>query len=414
MKSHCRRHILGLYLAAAILMIDAGTSWAADQGKVNYHKFEVTQKVAEHVWFWEAVFSSYNADNMIIHDTRYPNIIVDVVDYRQFSAQYNGGRVLSREQKSDWVDRYVKRYELALSRFHERGKDAAQFGPMEKRILAVYSRHRPALADLLAGKATLRTQQGMADQFKTAAKRAEVYLPYMERIFRQQSMPVDLTRLAFVESMFNTKARSKVGAVGIWQFMPETARSFMLVNRYIDERQSPIKATYAAASFLKQNFKELGTWPLAVTAYNHGPAGMKRAARTLGTKDLSTIIYRYKSPTFGFASQNFYAEFVAARNVYNRSFAKKFNRDHNPLNITAIKLNKPTSVSELINKTPLDEKTLREFNPCIQKEYFASQRHKPLPRNYELVVPIAIENEVRSSLNNRGVIASQKSGRTRI
>lgn len=384
-----------------------------DLGTVRYHNFEVTQKVAEHVWFWEAIFNYYGGDTVVIHDTKYPNVIIDVVDFRQFAEQYKSGKNLSREEKNDWLNRYVKRYELALSRFKELGKEAVQYGPMEKRILSVYSRYRKALDEVYAGTATLRTQQGMADQFKIAAKRAEVFLPYMERIFRQQGLPVDLTRLAFVESMFNTKAVSKVGAVGIWQFMPDTARSFLLVNRYVDERQSPIKATYAAASLLKRNFQDLGSWPFAVTAYNHGAAGVRKASKTVGSRDLSALITKYKAPSFGFASQNFYAEFIAARNIYNRVYARSHHPNPNPLNIAAVKLGRSMSVAELLKGTSLDEKTLREYNPCLKAEAFGARKNQPLPKNFELVVPVSMEQEVRSSLS-RNTFAAQPTARNRI
>ena len=83
----------------------------------------------------------------------------------------------------------------------------------------------------------------------------------MEQIFEDHNIPKNLTRIAFVESMFNEKAISKVGASGVWQFMPSTAKDFIIVDKYIDERNSPIKATEAAAKLLKANFKLLGSWP---------------------------------------------------------------------------------------------------------------------------------------------------------
>ncbi|HIE79685.1 MAG TPA: lytic transglycosylase, partial [Nitrospinaceae bacterium] len=92
----------------------------------------------------------------------------------------------------------------------------------------------------------------------------------------------------------------------------------------VDERRDPILATYGAAKLLKKNFESVGSWPLAITAYNHGLQGMKRAKKRFGS-DIVKVIAKYKSRTFGFASQNFYAEFLAALHVIknqNKYFPK--------------------------------------------------------------------------------------------
>jgi membrane-bound lytic murein transglycosylase D len=134
----------------------------------------------------------------------------------------------------------------------------------------------------------------------------------MEKIFREEGLPVELTRLPFVESSFNVNARSKVGASGIWQFMPRTGRAYMRVARDVDERNDPLIATRASARVFKQNYMMLESWPLAVTGYNHGAFGVKNITRKLGTNDLAEIVEKYSSRSFGFASENFYACFLAA------------------------------------------------------------------------------------------------------
>jgi membrane-bound lytic murein transglycosylase D len=139
----------------------------------------------------------------------------------------------------------------------------------------------------------------------------------MERIFRAEGLPLELTRLPLVESCFDVEAYSKVGAAGIWQFMPATGRLYAMdVNDSVDERRDPIASTRAAARFLRHNYEALeDSWPLAITAYNHGPAGIRRAISATGTTDIGVIVGRYDGPAFGFASRNFYAEFLAALDV---------------------------------------------------------------------------------------------------
>jgi LysM repeat protein len=92
---------------------------------------------------------------------------------------------------------------------------------------------------------------------------------------------------------------------------------YMTVSRKVDERLNPDKATRAAARLLRDNYAALGSWPLAITAYNHGRGGMMRAQSEVGSSEITKIIDEYDGPLFGYASMNFYSEFLAAVEVYN-------------------------------------------------------------------------------------------------
>ena len=131
---------------------------------------------------------------------------------------------------------------------------------------------------------------------------------------RKYNLPEELSVLPHVESSFQLRAYSSAGAAGIWQFTRGTGRLFMRVGYDVDERRDPILATYGAAKLLKKNYEVVGSWPLAITAYNHGLRGMQRAKKRHGT-NIVKIIENYRSRTFGFASRNFYPEFLAALHV---------------------------------------------------------------------------------------------------
>jgi membrane-bound lytic murein transglycosylase D len=122
----------------------------------------------------------------------------------------------------------------------------------------------------------------------------------IERVFAAEGVPTILSRLPFVESMFVSRAQSKVGAVGAWQFMPATARLYLQMNPAVDSRIDTILAAEGAARMLRHDYEELRTWPLALTAYNHGRAGVARAVREVGTRDLGEIVQvdakRFASP----------------------------------------------------------------------------------------------------------------------
>src|SRR5258706_13380630 len=97
--------------------------------------------------------------------------------------------------------------------------------------------------------------------------------------------------------------------------MPSTAKRFTRVDGVVDERPDPYSATEAAANLMLYNCRLLGTWPLAVTAYNHGPGGLRRAQDEFGTSDIAGIVKRQQGKTVGFASRNFFVAFLGALEV---------------------------------------------------------------------------------------------------
>ncbi len=254
------------------------------------------------VKFWEQIFTNYSSDQMVIHDKDSPDVILGVVD---------NSKVLKDDQRP-------KAFSKILRDFAEQGQEAANLSQAHRKVWKLYANDSAGKSRLLKGRVELRTQIGLADVFHGAALRAQLYLPRMEKIFKDHGLPPELTRIPFVESMFNLKARSKVGASGIWQLMPDAARPHITVNRKTDERSSPLLATVAAAQILKANYVGLKNWPLAITAYNHGTNGIKRGVAQLGSSNLADLILSYRSPSFGFASQNFYAEFLAAKRSYGK------------------------------------------------------------------------------------------------
>ena len=100
----------------------------------------------------------------------------------------------------------------------------------------------------------------------------------------------------------------------------------MRIDHIVDERMDPYTATYAAMSLLEYNYRILGTWPLALTAYNHGTGGMSRAVRDTGSNKIDDIIANYKGPSFGFASRNFYPQFLAVLDVYPRALWSRYKK----------------------------------------------------------------------------------------
>ncbi len=126
-----------------------------------------------------------------------------------------------------------------------------------------------------------------ADFTRRMLERRDVYFPLYDKYLKKYNLPDELKYLSLIESGLETKAMSKVGAGGLWQFMPYTARGGfgMRVDGAVDERFDPEKATEAACQYLKQLYGIFGDWHLALAAYNTGPGNVKRAIRKCGKND---------------------------------------------------------------------------------------------------------------------------------
>ena len=209
----------------------------------------------------------------------------------------------------------------------------------------------------------------------------------MEEIFEREGVPVELTRLPLVESSFNLSATSKVGAAGIWQFMPSTGRLYaMKVSGSIDERRDPLIATEAAARFLKSNYDKLGAWPLAITAYNHGPGGVANAIDTVGSRDIGVIVRSYRGRNFGFASRNFYTEFLAALDV-ERNHTKHFGAIEMdaPITYDEISVEYPVTLSRAAELAGADLDEVRTLNPALGSAI--RDGSSSIPQGYQLRLP---------------------------
>ncbi len=251
--------------------------------------------------FWIDVFTVYGNDEGVLHDNRNLAIV-----YQRLLMPEN----LSRHTRQRRIDQRRKVLQTIL-RSLASGK-RSNLTAEESRVLALW----PASVSnkiLSAAVGRIRYQQGLKGRFRLGLQRSGRWRDYVNKEFAALGVPIDIAALPHVESSYNPAARSHVGASGIWQFTRSTGRRYLRVDHIVDERNDPFAATRAAARLLAYNFSITGNWPMAITAYNHGLGGVRRAMRKYGDTAYVDILRRYDGRTFGFASRNFYLAFLAAR-----------------------------------------------------------------------------------------------------
>ena len=367
-----------IYIFSALFIL-----FMIQAGFTQENVFEIPRRIEKNIDFWVKIFSFYADSQVVIHDSENLDIIYDVITLDNYS-DHN----ISFHKKWEKVEDVKKEYCDILKKLSKYNSlvDPKSLTDKERFVFYLWQGiDKPKKYNI--AMENIRGQKGLKNRFKEGIIRSGRYMHEIEKIFEKYNLPVELGYLPHVESSFNHTAYSKMGASGLWQFTRGTGRLFMKVNSIIDERSDPFHSTDAAARLLKKNYEELGSWPLAITAYNHGLAGMKRAQAQLNTSDFGVIYDEYKSRSFGFASRNFYAEFIAATQVaqnYKELFGElTFDP---PIEIQRFVIPDYVYLSTLANCFGIDKNVLIEYNPGFRSRIRASRRC--IPKGYTMNLPI--------------------------
>lgn len=388
--------LLALSVAPAAPLPEASVLPASD-------RFELTQVahvfpsagLEDRIEFWKNIYSKYGRRQVVFHDRESVGLIYRV---KSFSEDPDSSWAEYRRQE-DWSDAQLKEIalhlkqlagDLSLARRSDDHEDLAEafkdagIGLTPERLLRA--------AD------NVRAQRGIKEKFEAGVVRSGLYLAYIRQAFREEGVPEELAFLPHVESSFDYTAYSKVKAAGLWQFMPSTGRAYKLrVDSLVDERFDPIGATHAAARFLRDNYRALGSWPLALMAYNHGRNGMLRAKALYGL-DYLAITRNHQSPAFGFASRNFYSEYLAALLIasnHNHYFGNAVDMAE-PLRFETVRLNRPVSIGVVMRVEGLSEGVLRAYNPQLRPAVFK----KGVIPSGSLRIPKGMTTTLTAALHN--------------
>lgn len=328
------------------------------------------------IQFWKDVFTLYHTNQYILHDSEDLRIIYKIVFFDSSISEY------AREKQ---IERMKKEIKEALLKFADHNGKITATTVLEEQISWYFKKAvDPAVYKYASQQ--IRAQQGMRETFEAGLAKALYYIPIMKQVFREQQLPEELSYLPHIESSFNPLARSKAGAAGMWQFMRSTGRRYMKVNRIIDQRYDPIVSTKAAAKLLRYNYDQTGDWGLAVTAYNFGLSGIKRAIQKYGP-DYLKVRESFNHRKFKFASRNFYPELLAVIEIMKDH--KKYFSEVTPINLTPsfrYQLKKAILIPGLVQNLGIDMSDFKALNPEYTRN--ALKGWVKVPSGYWINLPI--------------------------
>jgi membrane-bound lytic murein transglycosylase D len=379
----------GSFFVACALALTLTASSTASAVPAEFSK---PTALVPNVAFWKKVYIEWSINDIALHDEEDLGMV-----YRVVKVPARGAKNEKGLDRAGTINAARAEVVAALATLQKKQpKDESGLTDVEKAVfLALKGSTR---ADKYQRVAKIRAQNGLRERFIQGYQSSGLYEPFITAELTRVGLPKELIGIAFVESLFHTGAKSKVGAAGVWQFMSYTGREYMQLNPVIDERWDPILATEAAAKYLKSAKKELGIWPLAVTSYNYGRAGMKGLASAAGTNDFNTILAVTKGKRFGFAARNYYASVLAVLEILDEAPTRLAGVQKKPAwSYDVIRMPFQGYASQIVGTGLLDQATFDWLNPALSDA--ASKSKLPLPHGIGLRVPKGKAKEVLAKLD---------------
>lgn len=233
------------------------------------------------------------------------------------------------------------------------------------------------------------------------------YIPIFEQALEAYNLPLELKYLPVIESALNPKATSRAGAAGLWQFMVDTGKHYGLeINSLVDERRDPIKASYAAAQYLRDLYKIFGDWNLVIAAYNCGPSNINKAIHRAGGQTDYWKIYSYLPQE----TRGYVPAFIAANYVMN------YYCEHNicpmrtklPSQSDTIMVNRDLHLQQVADVCGIDLDELRTLNPQYRRDIVNGNSHPSIIRLPSSATNIFIANEDSIYSHNADMLLTRR------
>lgn len=357
-------------LFIAIISVNNTTAHGAPTAAVQL--FPMHSAIEKNVQFWENIYATYSLNDAVIHDSSDLSKIYEVVSLH--APDTPDATKLNKE--------ILKQTKAKYSKLLKRLSTQQPASQQEKKIASLFL-GSDKKRQMEAAATNIRSQRGQRERFIEGVIRSGSYITEMKRILKNYGLPEDLVYLSHVESSFNFRAYSKFGAAGIWQFTRGTGKQYLTINYSLDERLDPILATHAAAKYLKNSRRKLGNWPLAITSYNYGLAGMLRAEKEKTSYE--NIFKSYQKGHFKFAARNFYSEFLAALIVAKKLEIDLKDRINPPNKSRYLSLPGYIHIDTVCSHFNLSKSDLIKHNPALRKPVISGE--KLIPKGYSLRLP---------------------------
>lgn len=366
--SRKRKIFLSLFLFVSLFFLL--TTYCYGSFNKDFPNYPIIQ---DNVQFWENVYGHYSKQEGIVHDKNNLSIIYEIIPL--LDPTLPGATRINEIYRKE----VLKKYKALLNNIAKNGKAQTH---EEKRIYKLFKGTNKREKIKIAAE-NLRIQRGLKEKFRDGVIISGKYMSEIKRIFIGHGLPPEIAYLPHVESSFMNNAHSKSGAQGIWQFTKSTGKQYLHISHLIDERKDPIIAADAAARYLKKSYKSLGNWPLTLTSYNYGPAGMKRALNALGNYE--KIFSQYNKGYFKFASRNFYSEFLAAYNVAIRFEKSPYLQKENPLRSLYLSTTGYISVASIARHFKVPDHIIAKYNPALLPPLLKGD--KLIPKGFKIRLP---------------------------
>ncbi|MGI6524150.1 MAG: transglycosylase SLT domain-containing protein [Bdellovibrionota bacterium] len=218
---------LSVVFVSMILFFTALPLYSQNRVQTRNAAFIVPKGLQPRVNFWIDIFTRYGDNHEVIHHRAYPQVVFMVLDF--YTAAKKMNKVALEKYKKEEIKKHVAIVEGAARRLAKGERPVSELEKTMARRMAFLGSGSKKYEDLFKND-LIRSQRGIKERYREALERSGLYLSHIEDIFvKEAGLPKELTRLPFVESSFDYSVRSSVGAAGIWQFMPATARSYKMM-----------------------------------------------------------------------------------------------------------------------------------------------------------------------------------------